>query len=115
VNRDELLASKDESISILRYQLRDEREARMRADTIIAQLTQATSNLTDRLRELEAATDAPVVRESREEAAEEPAEGAAVGRAGQGDTDAPERRVIDPSCAAGVESRGGPADRAWLT
>lgn len=41
--RDELLDSKDETISILRDQLREEREARRRADAIITQLTQAPS------------------------------------------------------------------------
>jgi hypothetical protein len=42
-----------DQVTYLRSQLDQEREARRRADTIIAQLTQATSNLTDRLRELE--------------------------------------------------------------
>ena len=37
----ELIGSKDETIRILEDQLQEEREARRRADTIIAQLTQA--------------------------------------------------------------------------
>jgi excisionase family DNA binding protein len=60
--RDELLESKNETISILRDQLREEREARRRADTIIAQLTQANASLAAKVPELEAsqeAADAP--------------------------------------------------------
>jgi hypothetical protein len=48
-----------DQVAYLRSQLDQEREARRRADTIIAQLTQATSNLTDRLRELEAPAPQP--------------------------------------------------------
>jgi predicted ArsR family transcriptional regulator len=68
-----------DQVSYLREQLAEEREARRRADTIIAQLTQATSNLTDRLRELEAPapsepTDAAeTVEEEPEEATPRPA------------------------------------------
>jgi hypothetical protein len=54
-------------ISDLRVQLEAEREARRRADTIIAQLTQANAALAARVPELEAA-------ESREESAEGAAE-----------------------------------------
>jgi hypothetical protein len=68
-----LLESKDETISLLKDQLREEREARRRADTLLAQLTQATSNLTDRLRELGAPADTSAPTEASEEAAQEPA------------------------------------------
>jgi hypothetical protein len=68
--RDELLASKDRIISILEDQLEAEREARRRADTIIAQLTQANATLAARVPELEAAQEPS-------EHAEEPAEPAA--------------------------------------
>ncbi len=71
--RDELLDSKDETIFILRDQLREEREARRRADTVIAQLTQATSNLADRLRGLEAPAPSPASPERSEEPPQEPA------------------------------------------
>ena len=54
-------------ISDLRVQLEAEREARRRADTIIAQLTQANAALAAKVPELEAA-------ESREETAEDTAE-----------------------------------------
>jgi excisionase family DNA binding protein len=55
--RDELLASKDRIISILEDQLEAEREARRRADTIIAQLTQANATLAARVPELAAAQE----------------------------------------------------------
>jgi hypothetical protein len=54
-DRDELLASKDRIIAILENQLSEERESRRRADTIIAQLTQANAALAARVPELEAA------------------------------------------------------------
>jgi excisionase family DNA binding protein len=69
-DRDELLASKDRIISILENQLEAEREARRRADTIIAQLTQANATLAARVPELEAAQEPS-------ERAEEPVEGVA--------------------------------------
>ncbi len=50
----ELLKSKDEIIRILQDQLQEEREARRRADTIIAQLTQANAALAQRLPALKA-------------------------------------------------------------
>jgi hypothetical protein len=51
-------APTDESelIAVLREQLAEEREARRRADTIIAQLTQANATLAARIPELEAPT-----------------------------------------------------------
>jgi hypothetical protein len=87
-DRDELLESKDEIISILRDQLSEERDARRRADTILAQLTQATSNLTDRLRELEAPADAPEPSQTGEDGAQEPAEAAPMPAPAQADTGA---------------------------
>jgi hypothetical protein len=50
----ELIKTKDETILILQDQLQEEREARRRADTIIAQLTQANAALAQRLPELQA-------------------------------------------------------------
>jgi excisionase family DNA binding protein len=62
-----LISAKDETIKVLSEQLESEREARRRADTIIAQLTQANATLAARVPELEAA-------ESREQTAEGAAE-----------------------------------------
>jgi excisionase family DNA binding protein len=50
----ELIESKDETIRILQVQLQEEREARRRADTSIAQLTRANAVLAQRVTELEA-------------------------------------------------------------
>ena len=69
-----LLAAKDETIAILRDQLREEREARRRADTLLARFM-------DQLPQLEAA-------ESHEEAAESAAEGVASASPTQADTSA---------------------------
>ncbi len=54
-----LISAKDETIRVLREQLEAEREARRRADTIIAQLTQANAVLASRIPELEPAREAP--------------------------------------------------------
>ena len=70
VDREALLEAKDETISILRDQLRLRAEEIQRRDVIISQLTQANAALASRVPELEAA-------ESREEAAQEPVESAA--------------------------------------
>jgi excisionase family DNA binding protein len=51
---DGLIAAKDETIRILHKQLAEEREARRRADTIIAQIAQANAALAARVPELEA-------------------------------------------------------------
>lgn len=45
----EIMETKDETIRILQHQLEEEREARRRADTIIAQLTQLNVALTARV------------------------------------------------------------------
>jgi excisionase family DNA binding protein len=50
----ELIESKDETIRILQDQLQEERDARRRADTIIAQLTQTNAALAQWVPELEA-------------------------------------------------------------
>jgi hypothetical protein len=70
VSRDDLLASKDESIAILRAQLREEREARRRADDLLAKAMQSNTALNERLRESEAATDVPDACEGRESVTE---------------------------------------------
>jgi hypothetical protein len=49
----EMLEAKDETIRILQDQLKEEREARERADTIIAQLAQLNATLTTRVPRLE--------------------------------------------------------------
>jgi hypothetical protein len=67
VDGEALVEVLQEHISDLRGQLEAEREARRRADTIIAQLTQANAALAAKVPELEAA-------ESREESAEGAAE-----------------------------------------
>jgi predicted ArsR family transcriptional regulator len=64
--RDRIEELKDQ-IGYLRDQLAEEREARRRADTIIAQLTQANATLAARIPELEAPTEP---RESPESAGE---------------------------------------------
>lgn len=49
----EMLEAKDETIRILQDQLKEEREAKERADTIIAQLAQLNATLTTRMPQLE--------------------------------------------------------------
>jgi hypothetical protein len=79
VDREALLEAKDETISILRDQLRLRAEEIQRRDVIISQLTQANAALAARVPELEAA-------ESYEDGSEEPAE--ATLAPGQGTTGA---------------------------
>jgi hypothetical protein len=69
VDGEALVEVLQEHISDLRVQLEAEREARRRADTIIAQLTQANAALAAKVPELEAAQSR---EESAEGAAEEP-------------------------------------------
>jgi hypothetical protein len=69
VDGEALVEVLQEHISDLRAQLEAEREARRRADTIIAQLTQANAALAAKVPELEAAQSH---EESAEGAAEEP-------------------------------------------
>lgn len=77
--RDELVDQMRERIDDLREQLEGEREARRRADTIIAQLTQANATLASRIPELEAPPQPQDQHEPNAEGAESPAEGAASG------------------------------------
>jgi hypothetical protein len=79
VDREALLEAKDETISILRDQLRLRAEEIQRRDVIISQLTQANAALAARVPELEAA-------ESYEDGSEEPA--GATPAPGQGTTGA---------------------------
>ncbi len=72
--RDLLYEEMRERIGSLEKRLDEETEARRRADTIIAQLSQANAALAARVPELEAAESREEAAESREEAAEEPAE-----------------------------------------
>jgi hypothetical protein len=62
-----LLEAKDETIALLRDQLAPRAEEIQRRDVIISQLTQVTSNLTDRLRELEAPAQPPEAPQRGEE------------------------------------------------
>ncbi len=67
---DALLVGLQDQVSYLRSILREERDARRRADTIIAQLTQANAALAQRMPELQAPR-------THQEAAREATEGAA--------------------------------------
>ena len=62
-----LISAKDETIRVLSEQLESEREARRRADTIIAQLTQANAALAARVPELEAPQKSPEAAETVED------------------------------------------------
>jgi hypothetical protein len=79
VDSEALLEAKDETISILRDQLRLRAEEIQRRDVIISQLTQANAALAARVPELEAAREAS-------EGAQEPAE-AGVGAANLSNAD----------------------------
>ena len=59
-----LISAKDETIRVLSEQLESEREARRRADTIIAQLTQANAALAARVPELEVSQEPPEATET---------------------------------------------------
>ena len=71
-----LISAKDETIRVLSEQLESEREARRRADTIIAQLTQANAALAARVPELEASQEASQEPPEAPEAADEYPKGA---------------------------------------
>ena len=75
----ELIEEMRSRISSLEYQLSEERESRRRADTIIAQLTQANAALAARVLELEAA-------ESREDDSERATEDTPIYAPGQDTT-----------------------------
>jgi hypothetical protein len=101
----ELIEAKNETIRILQGQLQEEREARRRADTIIARLTQADAVLAQWAPELEAP-------QTQEEAAERAAEGGAVkGVRGQNPTDDP-RDSARPRDTAEFPVRGS-LTRPW--
>jgi len=87
----ELIEELHSRISSLEYQLSEERESRRRADTIIAQLTQANAALAARVPKLEAA-------ESREDASE-------------GAAEEPER--AERSSAGGVAEEGAQRRGFW--
>ena len=72
VDREALLESKDETISILREQLRLRAEEIQRRDVIISQLTQANAALAARVPELEAAESHKEAAEAAEAVEEEP-------------------------------------------
>jgi hypothetical protein len=63
-----------EQVAYLRSILTEERDARRRADMIIAQLTQANAALAAKVPELEAPVQQPSPPEGREEVGQEPAE-----------------------------------------
>jgi hypothetical protein len=84
VDREALLEAKDETISILRDQLRLRAEEIQRRDVIISQLTQANAALAARVPELEAA-------ESYEDGSEEPAEATLAGQGTTGGQNGSER------------------------
>ncbi len=81
---DALISAKNETIRVLSEQLEAEREARRRADTIIAQLTQANAALAARVPELEAPREPPEVPETVEEAPEGAEPRSAAGGAQEG-------------------------------
>ena len=58
-SQEERIAELKDQIDYLRGQLAEERDARRRADTIIAQLTQANATLAGRVPELEAPSESP--------------------------------------------------------
>jgi hypothetical protein len=62
-------------VSYLREQLSEEREARRRADTIIAQLTQTNMQLSNRVLELDAPAQSTEASEPSEAAAQDAANG----------------------------------------
>ncbi len=81
---DALISAKNETIRVLSEQLESEREARRRADTIIAQLTQANAALVARMPELEAPRERPEDAETVEEAPEDPQPRSGTPRAQEG-------------------------------
>jgi excisionase family DNA binding protein len=68
--QDERLEDLKDQVGYLRRQLAEEREARRRADTIIAQLARATEEQARTIRELEAPQEASDAAETVEEAPE---------------------------------------------
>ena len=77
-----------DQVSYLREQLLEEREARRRADTIIAQLTHTNTQLSNRVLELDAPARSTQASEPSEEAAQDTANGAPGPRPPADDTEA---------------------------
>lgn len=90
VHTSALVEAKDETIRHLSEQLEAEREARRRADTIIAQLSQANATLASRVPQLEAPREQPEATQRPQEGAQESGEG-----------------------GGGVKDRGEPESRSW--
>jgi hypothetical protein len=67
---EEMIEELREQVRYFRSSLEEERDARRRADMIIAQLTQANATLAARIPELEAPQEAPEASESPEEGRE---------------------------------------------
>ena len=82
--QDERLEDLKDQVGYLRRQLAEEREARRRADTIIAQLARATEEQARTIRELEAPQEASDAAETVEEAPEGTETRSAVGGAQEG-------------------------------
>jgi excisionase family DNA binding protein len=79
-----IISAKDETISVLSEQLESEREARRRADTIIAQLTQANTALAAKVPELEVPQKSPEAAETVEDEPERSGFRSSVGEAEEG-------------------------------
>ena len=85
---DALLVGLQDQVSYLRSVLREERDARRRADTIIAQLTHTNTQLSNRVLELDAPARSTQASEPSEEAAQDTANGAPGPRPPADDTEA---------------------------
>lgn len=89
----ELVDVLQDQVLYLREQLAEEREARRRADTIIAQLGSSNARLGDRLAELEGASGEP---EKPQEAREESGQGSTPGDTPEGAESGTQRRESQP-------------------
>jgi excisionase family DNA binding protein len=87
----ELVESLIEQVSYMREQLAEEREARRRADTIIAQLSQANAALASRVPELEAPAS-PEAKGDPVAASEESGRGTTLGEQQKAPSEAQERK-----------------------
>jgi len=86
--RDEMVEDLRDQVAYLRSQLDVRADEIQRRDIIISQLTQATSNLTDRLREIEAPAETSTPSQPSEAGAQDAANGAGGPRPQQADTGA---------------------------
>jgi excisionase family DNA binding protein len=82
--RDELVGELRDRVRSLESRLDEEKESRRRADTIIAQLTQANAALAARVPELEASSEQPEAPETAEEAPDRAEPRPATGEAQEG-------------------------------